>query len=160
SVPGDSLFAIKKMAEDSQAVFVGTGYKPLRNLEIANKRLDDLTKIAQNNDVEKLAPALVEYNETVSKAAKTLAQAGSMEEVSLEIKKLQEKEDTVRSLGIELDNNKDLNNAIGEIVTREIEVLKQGELSEDQQKVLTEAENDLTAGNYSLALEKILTIGK
>jgi len=160
SVPGDSLFSIKKMAEEGQAVFVGSSYKPLHNLEIAGKRLDDLTKIAQSNNIEKLAPALVEYKETISNAAKTLGQAGSMQEIALEIKKLGEKEDKVRSLGIELDNNKDLDNAVTDIVEREINVLKQTQLSEENQKILADAEKDLENGNYSAALEKILVIGR
>ncbi|KPJ55342.1 hypothetical protein AMJ47_00520 [Parcubacteria bacterium DG_72] len=160
SVPGDSLFALKKMTEQSQAVFISDNYKSIHNFEIAGKRLDDLTKIAQENDVKKIAPALVEYNETVSRAAETLNQAGSVQEIALEIKKLQEKENLVRSFGIEIAENKDLDNAIAEIVKREVAYLKEKELTEEQKLILADIEKEIEQEDYSSALEKVLLMEK
>jgi len=160
SVPGDSLFAIKKIAEQSQAVFITENYKSIHDLEIAGKRLDDLTKAAQNNNVEKVEPALIEYEQTISKAAQTLGQAESMKEVALEIRKLQEKENAVRSLGIEIDCNKDLDNALKIIIEREIKNLKSRELNEAQTVDLAEIEADFDQEKYSQALEKILLFEK
>jgi Domain of unknown function (DUF5667) len=153
SVPGDSLFALKKITEQSQAVFITDTYKSIHNFEMAGKRLDDLTKIAQDNQVKKIAPALVEYSQTISEATKTLSKAVDPEEVAIEIKKLHDKEEKVRSLGIELDNNKDLDNALPQVVERWISDLeKQGNVTEDQ---LAGIKQDYDAGDYWLALEKL-----
>jgi len=160
SVPGDSLFVIKRFTEQSQAIFIADAYKPIHNLEMAGKRLDDLEKIAQKNDVKNLSSALAEYNETVSRAAHILTKAKNVEEIALEIRKLQEKEDKIRSYGIELNNNEDLDNALAEIVARELASLKEKELSEEKSEALKEAEKDFENNDYSAALEKILLIGK
>ncbi len=160
SVPGDSLFALKKITEQSQAVFISSDYKSIRNFEIAGKRLDDLEKIVQNNDVGNLASAITEYNETVSKAAQTLGQIENVGDVAVEVKKLQEKENLVRSFGIEIGENKDLDNAIAEIVNRELEYLKEKELTEEQDLVIADIEKDIEEENYSSALEKVLLIEK
>jgi len=72
SLPGEPLFVIKKITEKSRAVFVAENEKPKVQLELANKRLEDLAKIAQTNDVRKLAPAIDEFQANVSEAAKNL----------------------------------------------------------------------------------------
>jgi hypothetical protein len=160
SVPGDSLFALKRFTEQSQAVFIADSYQSIHNLEIAGKRLDDLTKIAQHNDVKNLASAITEYNETVSKAAQGLSQADNVEDVALEVKRLQEKEDVVRSFGIEISDNKDLDDALAKIVKRELKDLKDKELTEEQELIVADIEQDVEAGDYSSALEKVLLIEK
>ena len=38
SVPGDSLFSLKKIAEQGQSVFISEKNQPKHNLEIVNKR--------------------------------------------------------------------------------------------------------------------------
>jgi len=160
SVPGNSLFVIKKMAEDGQAAFIADNYKSLHNLEMAGKRLDDLKKIAQTNDVRNLAPALEEYNETVSRAAKTLSQTGNVKEVAAAIKTLHEKQDMVKSYGVEVGDNDELDNALADIVDRELESLAETELTEEQQEILAGAGQKAEEGNYESALEDILKIEK
>lgn len=156
SVPGDSLFALKKMTEQGEAVFVTNNYKSIHNFEIAGKRLDDLEKIAQSNDVKNLASALTEYNKTLSKAAETIGQIEKVEDVAVEVKKIQEKENLIRSFGIEIGDNEDMDNALAVIVERELESLKQRDLTEEQELTLLEIEQIFEQGNYSEALEKIL----
>jgi hypothetical protein len=153
SVPGDSLFALKKITEQSQAVFINDTYKSIHNFEIAGKRLDDLQKIAQDNNVKNLAPAITEYNETISKAAKTLDQAGDVKEVAQEIKKLHDKEKEITSLGIVLNDNKDLDDALPKVIERWISDLeKEGNTPEEQ---LDAVKQDYDAGDYWTALEKL-----
>jgi len=67
SVPGDTLFSIKKITEKSQAVFVSEKDLAKYDLGMAGKRLDDLFKIAEENEVKNLAPAINEYKESVSR---------------------------------------------------------------------------------------------
>jgi hypothetical protein len=158
SVPGDSLFALKKIAEQSQAVFIAQQDQPKHNLEIANKRLDDLFKIAEENEIANLGPAINEYQETVSKAAESLAKLNdpNMEEIASAIKELEEKEEIVKSLGIEIGETEELNNVLAEIVGNEIDELESRELTIEQEELLIKIKQDYEQGNYSQALENIL----
>ena len=92
SLPGDILYSIKKITEKSQAVFVSEKELPKYNLEIANKRLDELTEIAQTNQVKKLAPAISEFQGNISEAAKSLAKVKGqdVEKIVAQTKKLEE----------------------------------------------------------------------
>jgi len=152
SVPGNSLFTIKKITERGQAVFIVD--KTRHDFEIAERRLDDLTKIARDNDVNNLAPALVEYDETVSRVAEGLARTENVEEIVAEIKKLEEKEEEVRSLGIEIAENEDLDNVLAAIVEREVESLGEGGVD------TAEIEELYNKKEYSKALEGILMLQK
>lgn len=187
SVPGDSLFVIKRMAEKSQSVFIKD--KIAYNFDIANKRLDDLTKIAETNSVDKLSSAIVEYNEAVSRATEEFVQSKERKEVAIEvkvkdeIKKLKDKEDTLRIYGIEIDSNESLDGTLAiieddgvvltadsenenikevneeeELVRRELDLLKEKELTEEQEEMLIEAEEKCEQGDYQSAIEIILLI--
>lgn len=92
SLPGDLLYPIKKITEKSQAVFVSEEELPKYNLEIANKRLDELNEIAQTNQVKKLAPAISEFQANISEAAKSLAKVKGqdVEKIVAQTKKLEE----------------------------------------------------------------------
>lgn len=158
SVPGDSLFVLKKIAEQSQSVFISQKDQPKHDLEIANKRLDDLFKIAEENEVANLASAINEYQETVSKAAESLAKADEpdIKEIAKAIKELAEKEEIVKSLGIEIGEPEELNNVLASIVGAEIIELEDKELTLEQKEVLIKIKQDYEQGNYSQALENIL----
>jgi len=92
SLPGDLLYPIKKITERSQAVFVSEEELPKYNLEIANKRLEELNEIAQTNQVKKLAPAISEFQGNISEAAKSLAKVKGqdVEKIVAQTKKLEE----------------------------------------------------------------------
>lgn len=60
SLPGDFLYSVKRISEKSRAVFVSEKERPKAQLELANKRLDELTIIAEENNVQKFAPAITE----------------------------------------------------------------------------------------------------
>src|SRR3989344_3621909 len=51
SLPGDSLYSLRRMSEEAQVVISSDVQKPKVRLEMANKRLEDLSKIAQVNRV-------------------------------------------------------------------------------------------------------------
>ena len=97
SLPGDSLFILKRAMEKSQTLFVSQDNIAQVNLETANKRLDELTKIAKSNQVKKIAPALQEYQSSLAEAAKNLIKAAAttsdsivIKNIALETQKLEE----------------------------------------------------------------------
>ena len=157
SIPGDSLFTLKKIAEQSQSIFVSEENQPKRNFELANKRLDDLTKIAQENSVDNLASAINEYQASVSKAAESLAKAEKpdIKEISAVIKELEKKEEAIKSLGIEIGEKEELKNVLADIVALEISDLEEKSLTEEQKELLIKIKQNYEQGNYSQALEEI-----
>jgi hypothetical protein len=162
SLPGDILYPIKKISEKSQAVFVSETDKPKYNLEIANKRLDELTEIAQTNQVKKLAPALQEFQANISEAAKSLAKVKGqeVEKIVAQTKKLEENKKKVEEVLATKIETEELDNALAQIVESQIKDLEGRTLTEEQMKILAEAKSDFEAGNYSDALTKILLLSQ
>ena len=115
-------------------------------------------RIAEENEVANLAPAINEYQETVSKAAESLAKAEDpdMNEINNVIKELEEGEEKVKSLGIEIGETEELNNVLANIVEAETSDLENRELTSEQEEVLIKIKQHYEQGNYSQALENIL----
>lgn len=159
SLPGDILYQIKKIAEKSQAVFVSEEELPKYNLEIANKRLEELTKIAQTNQVQKMAPAIEEFQANVSETAKNLVKVKKVDEEIVEnTKKLEENKEKVEKVLATKIETKEYDQALAQLVESQIKDLEGRTLTEVQQELLEEAKEDFEAGNYSQALEKILIL--
>ena len=163
SLPGDFLYPIKKITERSQAVFVSEEEKPAFQLKLASERLEDLTKIAETNQVKKLSPAIQEFQANVSEAAENLAKVEEPEqalEIGKKIIELKQNVEKVRSLGVVTDGTKELEkqyeNATCRIVEQEIEDMEKGTLTEKEEKLLPEIKEDFEAGDCSQALEKLL----
>jgi len=161
SLPGEPLFVLKKITEKTRAVFVSESEKPGTQLELANKRLEELTQIAQKNEVRKLAPAIEEFQASVSESAKKLVQIKEPEKsreagkkVIAQIKKLSENKEKVESLGVVIGDSKEIEDAFCTLTEREIKSL--GTLTEKQEELLGEVKEYLKEGKCSLAFEKIL----
>jgi hypothetical protein len=177
SLPGEPLFVIKKLTEKTRAVFVSEDEKPKVQLELANKRLEELNQIAQKNDVKKLAPAIDEFRASVSEAAQKLAQIKEPEKsreigkkVIAEVKKIEENKEKIESLGVVVGDTEEIENAYCQLAGQEIQSLsttieKQSQLlglNEVQKYLegLNEAKEYLQEGKCSLAFEKILLLSQ
>jgi len=158
SLPGDYLFPLKKITEKTRAVFVSETEKPKVELELANKRLEELTRIAETNQVKKLAPAISEFQASVSEAAQKLVKIKEPEKtlearkaLVEEFKEMEEKKKVLASLyGVETGETEEL----CQYAEREIKNL--GTLTAKQEELLAEAQEYLAEGKCSLAFEKIL----
>jgi hypothetical protein len=165
SLPGDFLYSIKKIAERGQAVFVSEIDKPQANLELANKRLEELTKIAETNQVKKLAPAINEFQASISEATKSLSRMEATSSDPVAIKKMVE---GTKELGGKIQEVKSLGVVIGEeefdelqVVSDKLEVklfnllisdLEKRTLTEEQEELLNEMKELAEQGKYSEAL--------
>ena len=163
SLPGDTLFFIKKAVEKSQVVFVSEAEKPKFKLDQAKKRLQDLTKIAEANDTKKLAPAINEYQASMSEVAETLAKEEDKEklkEIVLEVQKLEEKEERIKSLSVEMERNIDLDYILVLTIINHIKDLETRSLTEKQREILVEIKEDVENEDFEAALIKSLEINK
>lgn len=156
-VPGDFLFPVKKVAETVQVGLSLTGEKSEVHLRLANKRLEELSAIAEANKVRSLAPTIKEYQDNLAEAVNSLSQMNSvtLKELAAETKKLEANKQKVESvLGVQI-GNEETEKWEKQIASYLIADLENRTLDEENQKLLTEAKEAFEAGAYALALEKL-----
>ena len=161
SLPGDALYSVKKATEKGESMFfVSSQDLPKYKLEMANRRLEELTKIAQINEVKRLVPAISEFKSNMNEAASNLTNTQNVDikEIVAQTKKIEENKQIVEALGIVIGETDNFDNAMKQLVEREINGLENQILNENQQNILLEIKESYEAGNYSQALEKILLI--
>ncbi|MFH0943335.1 MAG: DUF5667 domain-containing protein [Candidatus Beckwithbacteria bacterium] len=168
SLPGDSLFALKRVVERGQTLFISQDNIAQNNLETANKRLGELTKIAKSNQVKKIAPALQEYQASLAEAAKNLIKAAAttsdpliIKNIVLETQKLEEnRAELERIYGIAGLDAKQGENPVQLVTDWLIKDLEKRTLTDEQELLFEEAKNDYAGENYNSALEKILKLSE
>lgn len=169
TIPGDFLFSVRKMTESAQVTFSSSAEKPKTQLKLANRRLEELGRIAESNQARNLDPAIKEFQSNISQATKDLAAFDLnvtssdplvIRELVAETKKLTENKEKVESvLGAVIGDTQELNNAISQIEKQTaaylIADLERRTLKESDLQLLNQARNDFNAGNYATSLEKI-----
>jgi hypothetical protein len=160
SLPGDPMYALKRATEKVKTVLASDQELPKVQLQLAYKRLEELDKIAKMNRTNNLAQAIQEFQADISKAAEGVANAKNpdVKEIASETKKIKESKENIEALGVAVGDTKDLDNALVQLIERELKDLEVRTLSDDQKKVFDKATEDFKAGNYSEALEGILII--
>jgi len=161
TVPGDFLYPLKKITEQGREFFVSRDDLPKVQLEMANKRLEELTQIVKKNEVKKLAPAINEFHANVEKAAKTLANSTSSNPEHIkalvnETQKIKEQKEKVESMGVVLGETKELDSALSQLAEQEIKRFEGQILTDDQEELLKQANKYYKEKNYARALEVIL----
>ncbi len=160
ALPGDPIYALKRVSEKTRLAFVSERDLPNVQLEFVNKRLEELNTIAQTKQVKKIAPAIQEFQASISRAAKDLANAQNLDVAKTvsETKKIAEKKHKIESLGIVIGDTPDLDSALLLLIQREIKDLQVSSLTDEQKTIFADAVADFEAGNYSDSLEKILML--
>jgi len=165
SVPGDTLYSLKKLKEQGAAMLVSEVDRPLYELERANKRLDEMEKIVRNNQTENLASAVDEYEESVHSASEEIKKANPNKETTdkivMQTEQLKENESKIEAeTNASLKGTEEINESLETYYKKEIKRLikdlKERSLTEEKRKNLEEAEKLLDEGEYEKALEKIL----
>ena len=160
ALPGDPIYALKRVSEKTRLAFVSERDLPQAQLQFVNKRLEELNTIAQTNQVKKIAPAVQEFQANVSRAAKDLmnTQNPDVQKIASETKKIQENKQKIESLGIVVGDTPDLDSALLQLIQREIKDLQVRTLTDAQKEIFVKAVADFNAGNYSDALAGIWSI--
>lgn len=160
SLPGDLLYPVKKVVEKGQAVFISKDQKTEYNLTLVNKRLEELTKIVESNQINKVAPAISEFQANLSQAVKDLAKIDAttsdpvlMKKIVEETKKLEENKEKVESLGVIMEDTDELENILSNMTRNVIEDLEGRTLTIEKENILNEMKKLYEEGKYSEALE-------
>jgi len=166
SLPGDTLYSLKKISERARLTFAPEDEKPKIQLELTSERLNELKTIAKENKIDKLPSAIKEVKQAIPQATKSLKNIAkedkSVKDMKEIVKKVDEVEKTkkeIETLGIIVGANGELQKTSQElrkeIISREFKDLSDESLTDSQRKLLEEAENYFKEGNYSKALETI-----
>lgn len=158
TMPGDLLFPIKKIAEQSQSAL--TGQTNLRqDAAILNSRINDLARAAKQGKINNIPSAISEVDANASVLAKNLKDNPSVD--SKTIKDIAISLKTLASVpGTDLTENSAVKDLYQTVVENQIKDLQKTTLTDDQQEILKEAEDLYGREKYTDALEKILLINK
>jgi hypothetical protein len=167
SLPGDILYSVKSMREQTQLAFSPSQDRALVQLQLARLRLDELKQVTQQNRTKDLAAAIKGYKDQVSQVFQ--AMPGLIQQkpqtalaVGRTILALQkERSELEQALGTSIgdDENADLKEATRLVVESELKDLATRTLNEEQTALVAEAVKASEAGNYDTALEFLLKVG-
>jgi hypothetical protein len=161
SLPGQPFYLIKKLAEKGETVFAPEEEKPKLELELANKKLEELSKIAQKNDTKKLAPAIDEAKESVAKASKNLVKSKKVnkEIVQKALELESKKQEVEKVLGTKITESENENPTMF-VAKYLIESLENKSLNENQKEVLEKAKEFFENQDFAKVLELLLPISQ
>jgi len=154
TLPGDPLFSVKKITEQSQAALLQES-NVKTSAESLKKRSNDLAQVVKQQKGSNISQAKQEVKEATKNLANAiLKDSNSAKEIAMEIKGNQ----TLLSFFEDADLKEEseiLYKAIDEQMIADLEKVT---LSEPQQEIFKEVKILFEEGKYSLALEKILLI--
>ncbi len=164
SLPGDALYPMKRMSETLNSYLASQEDRSMARLESADKRIDELQKIAETNQAKKLSAALNEIESSkraVKKEAaglKTMTQEDAnrvAKEMALKMVEINQKESQVLA-GLGIEQKKAVDPAEKEIAEILIQEAENSELAESQALALENAKQAFSQTDYQRALEEIL----
>jgi hypothetical protein len=156
TTPGDLLFSVKKITEQSQASLIGqTGVR--KEIATLNNRINDLAQVAMQGKTSNMPSAINEVNIKASALTKTLKET-PVEDVEI----IKEITDSLQVLaympGTDLSESQDIKELYKEVVQMQIVSFKKSTLTEEQEEILLEIEELNENEKYIEALEKILSM--
>jgi len=171
ALPGDPLYSLKRISERTQSVFVSKEEQPKLQLELTNKRLEELNKVAEANQVKRLAPALNEFETTKIAAKKEVVNSikNKSEKEAIKVAKdiapkladLNEKEKKVYAT-LNIESTEGANQTADQTAEKAVvEILikdaKNSTLTEEQKADLVKVEEYYKSGDYQEALNLFMT---
>lgn len=168
TLPGDALFPVRKIAEQSQAAIIGVNSLQ-SNLEIYDKRVQDLMAAVKSDKKSNIPSAISEVKQSMSEAVKSIADAvkqedgRSIKDIIADVKKIEDSQKQLQTLGVDMggaESLDELSNVLSPLVKSEIENLEKATLTDEQQDTLVKIKELYSQKEYSQALEKILLINE
>lgn len=155
TMPGDLLFPVRKIAEQSQAALSGQTTLRQDVVRLSN-RINDLAQVAKEGRISNIPSAITEVNNNASELAKNLknnlTDPATIKEIAASLK-------TLASVpGTDLTANPDIKDLYQAVVQNQIADLQETTLTDEQKATLSEAEELYNQAKYIDALEKILLI--
>ncbi len=162
SLPGDSLYGVKTFSERTQRWLTAEEKQPSFNFEIASRRLDDLQKVMGKNSAKNLESARAQVKESVAAVTKSLvrdAEAGkSLKGVMQDYKQLSLQTEAAKSLGVEIEETRELQDAMAKLLETELAGINEENLTDGQKNILVLIREDHEIGRYTEGLEKLLLL--
>ena len=158
TMPGDLLFPVKKIAEQSQAALTGQ-MGLIQDVAVLNSRINDLAQVSKNGRKENITSAISEINANALALTKNLKNSSvknseTIKEIAVSLK-------TLASVpGEDLAEGSDVKGLYEVVVQSQIDDLEKTTLTEDQKEALIEIKSLYDEGKYADALEQILLINK
>jgi len=158
TVPGDLLFPVKKLAEQSQASLIGQP-KIKQDVATLNSRINDLAQVAKAGRTDSMPSAISEINANVKDLAKRLKDnptqdAQTFKDIAISLKTLADVP------GTDLSANPDVENLYQTVVQSQIADLEKTTLTDEQKIILEKVKGLYDNEKYADALEEILLISK
>ncbi|MEI7425010.1 MAG: hypothetical protein WCK10_02745 [Candidatus Staskawiczbacteria bacterium] len=154
TMPGDLLFPVKKIGEQSVATFSGQT-KLNQDILALDNRISELVQVAKEERMNNIPSAISEITE----AAKVL-KSNSVSDPET-IKKLAISLKTLANIpGADLSETSDVKDLYQAVVQAQIADLQNTTLTDAQLEIMTEVKELYLQGRYSAALEKILLINQ
>jgi hypothetical protein len=156
TMPGDLLFPIKKIAEQSQASLTGqTSLK--QNVASLNNRINDLAQVAKEGKKDNIPSAISEISANATELAKNLKDNPAKDPQT--IKDIAKSLKTLADVpGTDLTENPAVKDLYQAVAYAEISDLEKSTLTEGQLTILEHIKDLYSQEKYSDALEEILLI--
>lgn len=158
TMPGDVLFPVKKLAEQSSANLVG---QTALNQDIAklSNRINDLALVSKEGKTSNVSPTISEISENASILAKNIKENKINDPVA--IKEIAVSLKTLASVsGVDSKLSTGVKDLYETIVETQISDLEKSTLTDEQKEILTKAQDLYKQEKYADALEQILLINK
>ena len=165
SLPGDTLYAIKAVTEQTVLKLSSEEKRPFLQIELTQKRLSELARITENNQIKNLPSAIREFEITASELSGSLNKiVENHPEKALQVGKIivklqEDKSKVEKALGTKLNvNGEDELDAGTQFVKEIVEDALADEnsfLTPEQQELLELAQQAYEEGDYHAAFEKV-----
>ncbi|MCK4520273.1 hypothetical protein KAT95_00155 [Candidatus Parcubacteria bacterium] len=162
ALPGDLLYSVKKIGEKTKLSLTSEEGRTNAQLDLTQRKLNELTIIAEENRGKNLASAVQEVEKAMKEVAETLKNTLVTAEVREKIEAIEvQKEKVEEILAVKIDSeelDESMNDYYKSLVEQEIKSLEGKTLNVEQETLLNEAEELLGQGDFQQALEKILLL--
>jgi len=171
ALPGDTLYVLKKATERTKIAFVSKDERANVQLSYANENLENLVMIAQNNQVNRIAPIINEYQNNLTQATESLSDIEKtdidrVKDIVERTKEIEKNREKLEVLGVIPGGEEEIDQMISKISEDEknakkfielsVEEMENRILSEEEGKNLEKIKEYYQEGRYDQALRLLI----